>query len=151
MKNAISLELSKKLLRNERRGILSINGNNGYPYSIPINYLYSEVDNRIYFHGSKIGQKIDLLKKDNKICFTVYGNETIKDEAWAPYVSSVMVFGKCNFVDDKDRSIELLEKFASKYYPDKESIKKEVDVFGKVTQMFEIEIEQITGKEIQEK
>lgn len=150
-KKEISLDCAKKLLSAERRGVLALNGDNGYPYAIPINYWYCENDNKIYFHGANAGYKAELLKKNEKVCFTVYGNETVRDEKWAPYVQSVVVFGKCRMVENRDRVIELVKKFANKYYPDTDMVEAEVAVSGKAVQMFEIEIEHLSGKEIQEK
>ena len=75
---AISDEEAKKLLLLERRGVLAVNGDEGYPYAIPVNYFYDREHGKIYFHGSRAGHKVDSLKKDDKVCFTVYGNETSK-------------------------------------------------------------------------
>ena len=150
-KNEISAEAAKKLLAAARRGVLAMCGDDGYPYAVPINYRYCESENRIYFHGAHAGYKAELLKKDGKVCFTVYGNEAVKDEAWAPYVQSVVVFGRCTPVTDRTRTIELVRKFAEKYYPNTELIEREIAVSGKAVQMFEIEIEHLSGKEVQEK
>lgn len=83
------------MLQNSRRGILAINGDEGYPYAIPINFIYDQKNNKIYFHGARVGHKVDSLKSSDKICFTVYGNETIKKESWAPFLQSFVLFGRC--------------------------------------------------------
>ena len=150
-KNEISIDAAKDLLRSSRRGVLAVNGDEGYPYAIPINYLYDEENNRIIFHGAKAGHKVDSLKKNDKICFTVYGNEIIKEERWAPYLQSVVVFGKCHLVENVDNTISMLKKFALKYYPNEEMVNKEIAFSGRGVQMFEIEIEHLSGKEVQER
>ncbi len=150
-KNEISIDAAKDLIRSSRRGVLAVNGDEGYPYAIPINYLYDEENNRIIFHGAKAGHKVDSLKKNDKICFTVYGNETIKEESWAPYLQSVVIFGKCHLVENKDDAISMLKKFALKYYPNVEMVNKEIEFSGRGVQMFEIEIEHMSGKEVQER
>lgn len=147
----ISADAVKELLNKERRGVFSVNGDDGYPYAIPVNYYYDVDDNKIYFHGSRVGHKIDSLKKSDKVCFTVYGNETVKDEALAPYMQSVVIFGRCHLIADPSLVQEKLIKLAAKYYPDRDEIDREVDKSGKAVQMYEIEIEHITGKEIQER
>ena len=38
--------------------------------------------------------KVDALRVCDKVCFTVYGNETIREEAWAPFMQSTVVFGR---------------------------------------------------------
>lgn len=150
--NGISLEATKELLRNSRRGVLAVNGDDGYPYAIPINYLYDEANKRIIFHGAKAGYKVDALKACDKICFTVYGNEFVKaEEEWAPFVQSVVVFGRCHLVENQDEAIELVRLFARKYYPNEVLVDEEVQASGKAVQMFEIEIEHMCGKQVQEK
>ena len=150
--NEISIDMAKELLRSSRRGILAVQGDNGYPYAIPINYLYDEDTETILFHGAKAGHKVDALKACDKVCFTVYGNETVKDEAWAPYVQSAVVFGRCHLIDQdkKEITFDLLKKFAMKYYPNEDMVIEEIAASGKATQMFQIEIEHISGKEVQE-
>ena len=108
-KNEISINAAKDLLRSSRRGVLAVNGDEGYPYAIPINYLYDEENNKIIFHGAKAGHKVDSIKKNDKICFTVFGNETFIEENWAPYLQSVVVFGRCHLVENRDDIISLVK------------------------------------------
>lgn len=56
----------KEILKNEKRGVLSLLGDGGYPYGLPMSHLYSEEDNKIYFHGAKEGHKIDAIKNCDK-------------------------------------------------------------------------------------
>ena len=148
---ALSQEDSKALLRTVRRGVLAMNWEDGYPYAIPINFFYDENAQKIYFHGAKVGQKIEAIKASNKVCFTAYGDEEIKKEAWAPFVKSVVLFGRCNLIEDASEAMTKLKIMAEKYYPDESTINKGITRSGKATQMFEIEIEYLTGKEVQEK
>ena len=69
---AIPEEAAKHLLQQSRRGVLAVNGDNGYPFAIPVNYYYDQEHDKIYFHGAKSGQKVDALKQNDKVCFTVY-------------------------------------------------------------------------------
>lgn len=147
----IELEAAKEILKNAKRGVLAVNGDDGYPYAVPINYFYDEENEKLYFHGSYAGHKADSIKASDKICFTAYGNEEIRNEAWAPFVKSVVVFGRCHIIDDREKSLELVKRFALKYYPNSELVESEISVSGKAVKMFEISIEHISGKEIQEK
>ena len=149
--NEISTDAAKELLRCSRRGILAVNGDNGYPYAIPINYLYDEDRQRIIFHGAKAGHKADALKACDKICFTVCGDETVKEEAWAPYVKSAIVFGRCHLIEDGETAMEALKRFAMKYYPGEDMVDAEIAAAGRAARMYQIEIEHISGKEVQEK
>ena len=150
--NEIGHSDAEALLQSNRRGVLAMNGDNGYPYAIPINYFYDSLAQKIYFHGAKAGHKVDALKISDKVCFTVYGNERIDEsESWAPYVQSVVVFGRCRLLEAGSESIERLKEFAMKYYPDETLADEQIARNGRATQMFEITIEHISGKQVQEK
>lgn len=150
-KNEISEADAKKLLRDARRGILAVNGDNNYPYAIPVNYLYDEENQKIYFHGSRAGYKVDAIKNCDKVCFTVFGNETMKEEAWAPFLQSVVLFGRCHLIEEQTMAMPLLKRFAMKYYPNESMVDEEIAHSGKAVQMYEIEIEHLSGKEVQER
>lgn len=150
-KNEISIDMAKQLLASSRRGVLAMNGDDGYPYAIPVNYLYDDKAQRIYFHGAKIGHKVDALRACDKVCFTVYGNETVRTESWAPFMQSVVVFGRCHLMDAGSEATRRLKQFAMKYYPSEQLVDEEIAHAGKAVQVFEIEIEHMSGKEIQER
>ena len=137
------------ILRSGTTGILGLTGDDGYPYTVPINYVYE--DGKIYFHGARVGHKVDALRACDKICFTVYGHETIKEEAWAPFMQSVVVFGRCHLVEAGEKAMAMLKQFAMKYYPNEQMVDEEIAIAGKAVQIFEIEIEHLSGKEVQEK
>ncbi len=150
-KNQISDEAAKELLRTSRRGVFAVNGDDGYPYATPINFLYDEDAQKIYFHGSRAGHKVDSLRACDKVCFTVYGNETVRDEPWAPYMQSVVVFGRCRLLESGEESLALVKRFAMKYYPDESLVDIEIAEGGRAVQMYEITIEHYSGKEVQER
>lgn len=151
IKKEISHEAARKLLLESKRGILAVNGDEGYPYAIPVNYLYDEEQSKIYFHGAKAGHKVDALKRCDKVCFTVFGNETIKDLEWAPYWQSTVVFGRCHLLEINEETELILRQVARKYYPDEAAIDAEINSSIKAVQMYEITIEHMSGKEIQER
>ena len=150
--NEIDHSAAESLLQSNRRGILAMNGDNGYPYAIPINYFYDCDKKKIYFHGAKAGHKVEALRTSDKVCFTVYGNERIDEsESWAPYVQSVVVFGRCRLLEAGSESIDLLKEFAMKYYPSEQLVDVEIAHAGRAVQMFEIIIEHMSGKQVHEK
>ena len=71
--NAISDRDAREVLLHGRRGILAVNGDDGYPLALPGNYVFDADANRIYFHGAKAGHKVDSLRRDDRVCFTVIG------------------------------------------------------------------------------
>lgn len=134
-KNELSIPAAEALLQSCRRGVLAVNGDNGYPYAIPVNYFYDRDSQKIWFHGSPTGHKADALQACGKVCFTVYGNETVKAEAWAPFVQSVVVFGLCRPVTDHPRAMELLRKLAMKYYSCEALVEEEIARAGKAVRL----------------
>lgn len=149
--NELPPEAARQLLHTARIGVLAVNGDGGYPYAVPVNFLYRESEGTIVFHGARAGHKADAVKRDGRVCFTVYGNETVKDEVWAPYVRSAVVFGKCAVIEDPAHSLECLRAFAAKYYPNAEAVEDEIAKSGRAVRMYEITIEHMSCKEVQEK
>ena len=147
---AISEEDTKKILLSARRGVLAVNGDDGYPYAVPVNYLYVPELNKIYIHGSAVGHKADSVRNSAKVCFTVTGEPEIRDEEWAPYVRSAVVFGSCRIIRGGGVA-DILRPFASKYYPSAELVEEEIRKSGKGASIFEITIEHMSGKELQER
>ncbi len=150
-KKEISNDAARQLLHESKRGVLAVNGDDGYPYAIPVNYLYDEEQGKIYFHGAKAGHKVDSLKKCDKVCFTVFGNETIKDLEWAPYWQSTVVFGRCHLLETNEETEQILRRVARRYYPNEATIDEEIASSVRAVQMYEITIEHMSGKEIQER
>lgn len=151
-KRAITDEEARELLATCKRGVFAVNGDDGYPYAIPVNYFFDAEHDKIYFHGAKAGHKVDALKRDDKVCFTVYGNEWYQDGDWAPYVMSTVVFGRCRLANDTPAFIEdKVRQLALKYYPSAEEVEEEIAKDIKGVQLYEISIEHLCGKQIQEK
>ena len=150
-KNERTLDQAKALLRSARRGVLAVNGDEGYPYAIPINYCYDEDAQRIIFHSAKAGYKVDALNASDKVCFTVYGNETIRKEEWAPYVESAVVFGRCHVLEDEATAREALAQFARKYYPSEDLVMQTIEKDWHAVRVYQIDMEHLSGKEVQER
>ena len=148
---AISDADARALLASERRGVLAVNGDDGYPFALPVNYFFDAENDRIYFHGAKAGHKVDAIKRDDKVCFTVFGNEHYKDGDWAPYVQSTVCFGRCHLIDDEETVRDRVRQLALKYYPTVEEVDEEIAKGIAGTQLYEIQIEHLAGKQIQEK
>lgn len=149
-KNGIPDDEAKKLLQTEKRGVFAVNGDDGYPFAVPVDYYYEQETGKIYFHGARSGHKVDSLKKCDKVCFTVYGNEQKKDD-WAPYVQSVVVFGRCRLIDDPALTEEKVRKLALRYYPTADDVEAEISKDIKAVQLYEITIEHLCGKQIHER
>jgi nitroimidazol reductase NimA-like FMN-containing flavoprotein (pyridoxamine 5'-phosphate oxidase superfamily) len=151
IKREISLEEAKDLLRNNKRAAFSVNGDDGYPYTVPINFYYDEKENRIYFHSAKNGHKIDAIKENDKVCFTTWNDGYLEEGDWAYYVSSCVVFGRARLIEDDKITEEKVRTFALKYYPTAEEAEDEIAKDIKGVQLAAIDIEHISGKRVHEK
>lgn len=151
-KQQVSESDCKAVLEQEKRAAFSVMGDDGYPYTIPINFYYDEKDNKIYFHGAKTGHKTDAIQKCDKVCLTVWNQGFKKDNNWEWNVTSVVVFGKAKIINDLSVKEEKLRRLAVKYYPTREEVEKEMNGpgFG-AAQLFAVEIEHMTGKLVNER
>lgn len=149
-KQALTADECKQILKNELRGVLSVIGDCGYPYGVPINYFYNEEDGRVYFHSGRSGHKIDSIANCDKVSFCVYDSGYREEGEWALNFKSVIVFGKIRAVDDFDKAMDICRKLSYKFTDDGEYIEKEIAAFGKNTLCLELIPEHITGKRINE-
>ena len=149
-KQALSENECLELLKNEKRGILSVLGDDDYPYGLPINHFYNEKDGKIYFHGGKKGHKIDAINKHNKASFCIYDEGFKKDNEWSLNIKSVIVFGRIEFIEDKDKIAEISRLLSYKFIDDDDYINSEIERLLDNTVMFALNIEHITGKLVNE-
>lgn len=149
-KQQITKEECIRILKDEPRGVLSMIGDDGYPYGIPISHYYSEEDNKIYFHGAKEGHKIDAVKACDKVSFCVYDKGYRKEGEWALNINSVIVFGRIKLISDYDKASEICTKLCQKFTDDEEYLKKELANALPRVQCFELTIEHMTGKLVNE-
>lgn len=136
-----------EVLEHEPRGVLSVHGEDGYPYGIPINFVYD--GGKIYFHGAKQGHKIDALKKDNKVSFTVMDHGYLEAGKLGLNVKSVVIFGRIRFVDDREEAIREARKLGLKYDP-ADFVESELKTKANVVQVLELSIDHMTGKLVNE-
>lgn len=139
-----------EILRTQPRGVLSVLGDEGYPYGIPINHYYCEEDGRLYFHGGQKGHKIDAMRRYDKASFCVYDEGYRREGEWALNIRSVVVFGRIEFVEDHERTIEITRRLCHKFTQDEEYIEREIEHAGARTLMFCLIPEHISGKLVNE-
>lgn len=149
-KQSLSSEEIIAILKTEKRGVLAVCGDEGYPYALPINYWYNEENGYIYFHSGKKGHKVDAITKDNKVSFCVYNNGYQKEGEWALNISSVIAFGRIYVVEDFEKSMEICRKLSLKFTNNLEYIDSEIEKFGAATLCFELRPEHVTGKLVNE-
>ena len=69
-----------EVLETQPRGVLAVQGDDGYPYAMPMDFVYE--DGRIWFHGAKAGHRIDAVRRCGKVSFCVLGEGVQEENDW---------------------------------------------------------------------
>ena len=146
----LSAEECAQLLQNEKRGVLSVIGDNDYPYGMPMNHFYNADDGKIYFHCGKAGHRLDALRKSDKVSFCVYDSGYHEEGDWALNIKSVIVFGRMEVVENMDRVVDISRQLCYKFTQDEDFINTEIERSAKGTLLLELTPEHICGKFIRE-
>ena len=149
-KQQLSADECIEILTKENRGVLAVNGENGYPYAMPMNHYYCPKDGCIYFHSGKKGHRTDSLKKDDRVSFCVYDKGTKKEDHWSLNVKSVIVFGKIEMTDDPETIARICEPLSLKFTDDENYISREIADSAKNTLILKLIPEHICGKLVNE-
>jgi len=146
----ISREECIALLKNEKRGVLSVQGDEGYPYGMPMNHYYCEEDGKIYFHCGKSGHRLDSIRKNGKVSFCVYDEGYRLSGKWPLNIKSVIVFGRIEITDDLEKIARITDSLSRKFISDDEYIRSEIKNFASKTLLLELTPENICGKLVEE-
>ena len=149
-KQKLSREVCLELLAREPRGVLSVLGDDGYPYGVPINHYYCPEDGKLYFHSGKKGHKVDAILRCDKASFCVYDSGFRRPGEWALNFKSVIVFGRIELVEDLERIYDMARRLSRKFTDDEDYIEREIQSYGPGTLMFTLTPEHITGKTVNE-
>ena len=150
IKQQISNDDCVRILKEQPRGVLSMIGDNGYPYGIPLDHFYSEEDHRLYFHCAKEGHKLDAIRSCDKVSYCVYDDGYRNDGEWALNIRSVVIFGRIRIVEDEDRKRKICACICGKFTDDAAYLEREMkNAFPRVC-CLELEIEHMTGKLVNE-
>lgn len=134
------------ILRRGNTAILAVAGDDGYPYAVPLNYLYHE--GSVFFHCAKDGHKLDAIRARDKVSLCVIDADAVAPEEYATNFRSVIAFGRASILEDDTEKRRALELLTDKYAPhDEEGKQREIAKdFARVC-MVEVRLEHITGKE----
>ncbi|MDE6867740.1 MAG: pyridoxamine 5'-phosphate oxidase family protein [Clostridia bacterium] len=135
-----------RILRFNTSGVLAIIDNNGYPYTVPLSYVFT--NGKIYFHSAKSGHKIDAIKNCKKATFCIIDKDDVQPEKYTTFYKSVIAFGNVEVVNDMDESLLAIKELGEKYYPDHSNeLQKEIEKFKTAFLIIRFDIEHITGKQ----
>ncbi|MCE5213461.1 MAG: pyridoxamine 5'-phosphate oxidase family protein [Methanobacterium sp.] len=118
----------------------------GRPYLVPMNFGFK--NNRLYLHSASEGRKIEILRRNNNVCFEMdSGIKVVKAEKpcqWGMKYSSIIGTGKARFIEDFQKKIEAINIIMQKYAPNR--IFRYDDEMVKDVCILIVEIDELTGK-----
>ncbi len=136
---------NEELLRRATSGTLALCGDGGYPYAVPVSFVYRK--GKIYFHSAMEGHKVDAIRRNEKVSFCVVERDDVHPEEFTTYFRSVIAFGRARFLTDRKEKLDALELLARKYAPQEVGMQAEIQKGFDHMLMIEIEVEHLTGKE----
>lgn len=137
-------ELMLELLKNAEYGVLSTVGDDGYPYGVPLNYVYK--DNSIYFHCALEGHKLDNINFNHKASFCVVSDVKLLPSKFNTEFKSVICFGQIKEVAESEKHdifMAIIEKFSKDFIPEGKAY---ATASGSKAKIYKLEIQHMTGK-----
>lgn len=142
----LSDEESYAILQKATSGTLALLGDGGYPYAVPISYVYSE--GKLYFHSALSGHKVDAIRSCDRASFCVVAEDDVKPALYTTFFRSVIAFGRIHIVDDEAEKLAAARLLGNRYNPHQyEALQKELENGLARMLVIRLDIEHLTGKE----
>ena len=135
---------AQAVLAQGTEGVLAVLGDDGYPFAVPLNYVYH--NGKIYLHGAKAGHKIDALKREARCSFCVIAEKTILPEKLATNYRSVIAFCHARIVTEPEEVTAIAQAIGRGFSDDEDNIKREIKQFMPSLCCIELTVEHLTGK-----
>ena len=114
-RQALTQAQCQAILEQGSCGVLALSGDDGYPYAVPLSYLYHQ--GKLYFHCAKSGHKLDALRREPKASFCVVAQDQVAPLEYTTLYRSVIVFGRLRELEDDGEKRAAIEALALKYAP----------------------------------
>ncbi len=142
----LSDEESISILKKSTAGTLALLGDNGYPYAVPISYVYAE--GKLYFHSALSGHKVDAIRQCDKASFCVIDQDEVHAAEYTTYFRSVIAFGRIHIIENGAEKLATARMLGDRYNPhQEEALQKELESGLSRMLMISFDIEHLTGKE----
>ena len=136
---------SISILEKATSGTLALLGDGGYPYAVPISFVYH--DGKLFFHSALSGHKVDAISHCDKASFCVIDQDEVHGEQYTTYFRSVIAFGHIHIIEDEKERLEAARLLGNRYNPiQDEALQKEIDKGLHRMLVLCMEIEHLTGK-----
>ena len=142
----LSEEESIGILQKATAGTLALLGDGGYPYAVPISYVFA--DGKLYFHSALSGHKVDAIKNCDKASFCVIEKDDVQPAKYTTFFRSVIAFGRIHIIEDEQEKQETARLLGDRYNPNQEeALQKELEHGFARMLMIRFDIEHLTGKQ----
>ena len=142
----LSREECERILGRCTSGVLALAGDGGYPYAVPLSYVYA--DGAIIFHSAMQGHKVDAIRRDSRCSFCVIEQDDIKPAEFTTYFRSVIAFGRISMLENTDEKVQALRLLGRRYSPGDESgLQHEIDKSLDHVLLLRLDIDHLSGKE----
>ncbi len=142
------MEETVRLLAEAAYGILSTVGEDGEPYGVPLSFVYSNEKNAVYFHGGCTGRKMNNIRFEPRVSFTVVGKtQPVYDKNFTTYFESAVISGTASKVENNEEKEQILFDLCEKYLPQyTEKTAEAIEKSGRGTCVYKISVHEIRGK-----
>lgn len=137
----------EEILHRRGTGVLAVHGEEGYPYAVPLNYVY--LNGRIYFHCARRGHKLDAIAENEKVSFCVIDHDEVLAEKLTTLYRSVIVFGRASVVEDSAEKREAVTALSRALAPELplRRIEEEIAADWERLCIVRIDIDRMSGKQ----
>lgn len=134
------------ILEKATSGILALLGDEGYPYAVPISFIYT--DGKLYFHSALSGHKVDAIRQCDKASFCVIEQDDVQPEKYTTFYRSVIAFGRIHIIEEEQEKLKTARLLGNRYNPnDEDRLRQELEKGLSRMLMIRFDIEHLTGKE----
>ena len=138
-----------EILQRGSFGVLAVQGYEGWPYAVPLNHVC--MDGRIYLHCAKAGHKLDALRAQPHVCYTVVEKSDIVSAEFTTYFVSVVAFGTAHVVEDRQEHLAALRALVEKYSTSEPEENKVREIEGcQASCIAAIDVQHLTAKQAKE-
>ncbi len=140
---------TEAILRSCTSGVLAVSGDDGFPYAVPLSYVYA--DGKLFFHVARSGHKLDAIARNEKVSFCVIQKDEVDPAAFTTHYRSVVVFGRARILTEDAEKRRALRLLVGKYSPEfPEEGEAEITSAWERFLALELRIEHMTGKAAKE-
>ena len=131
-------------------GVLAVAGDGGYPYAVPLSYVYQE--GTLFFHCAKAGHKLDALRRCSKASFCVIDQDQVVPPEYTTYFRSVIAFGRVRVLEEEGEKRAAIDALARRYFPGDTQENRDAYIAKEWAgvALLELTVEHLTGKQATE-